>query len=261
MQIGVSTACFYPQVLEDALFYIIEMGFKKIEIFFNTESEIKEPFLSQICQIVNENDLEVVSIHPYTSLMEGMLLFSNYERRTKDGFEQYRGYLKAAKKLNAKYLTFHGEKQTNTNDNEQAIKRKIERYNALCKMASEYNVIISQENVAWCKSSNPDYLKILYDNVKQLYYTLDLKQVRRAGYDWREYYNIIKKRLVNIHINDFNENDSCLLPGKGTFDYKLFFEMLKKDNYKGDALIEVYTSNYYENNEILKAAEFLRNIK
>ena len=261
MQVGISTACFYPEALEETFSYIAQMGFKKIEIFFNTESELHEPVISEIKSIVDENDLKVISIHPYTSLMEGMLLFSDYKRRTQDGFEQYKRYFEAAKMLGAKYLTFHGERLTSESkiDNPEVKKKKIECYHRLCSIAKEFDITVAQENVAWCKSSNPEYLKRLYEDVPELRYTLDLKQGCRAGHLWTDYYNIIYDRLENIHINDFDENRSCLLPSEGSFDYTEFFKRLKKDNYKGDVIIEVYKTNYKTKEQLKNSAEFLRN--
>lgn len=261
MQVGISTACFYPEALEETFSHIADMGFKKIEIFFNTESELHGPVISEIKNLVSENGLEVISIHPYTSLMEGMLLFSDYKRRTQDGFEQYKRYFEAAKNLGAKYLTFHGERLTPESkiDKKEVWERKIECYHRLCSIAKEFDVTVAQENVAWCKSSSPEYLKRLYQDVKELRYTLDLKQGHRAGHVWTDYYNIVYDRLKNIHINDFDENHSCLLPSEGSFDYTEFFKRLKKDNYKGDVIIEVYKSNYNTKQQLINSAEFLRN--
>ena len=261
MQVGISTACFYPEALEKTFEHIADMDFKKIEIFFNTESELNEPLISEITNMVDDCGLDVVSIHPYTSLMEGMLLFSDYKRRTHDGFNQYIRYFEAAKKLGAKYLTLHGERTAPNGkmDNPDVWKRKIESYHKLCSLGKEYDITVAQENVAWCKSSNPKYIKRLYNEVPELRYTLDLKQAHRAGHLWTEYYDIIFDRLKNIHINDFDENHSCLLPSEGSFDYTEFFKRLKKDNYLGDVLIEVYRDNYKTKQQLVDSADFLRN--
>ena len=93
MQLGISTACFYPLPVEQALDEIGRLGLRAVEIFFNTESEYFEPLISEIERHVHENGLEVRSIHPFTSANEGILLFSEYTRRTEDAFAQYRHYL------------------------------------------------------------------------------------------------------------------------------------------------------------------------
>ena len=116
MRIGMSTACFYPQPLEEALPIIAGLGVRAIEIFFNTESEFQPRFYESLGAQVRSLGLDVVSVHPYTSPMEGMLLFSDYARRTKDGMMQYQRYFECAAALGARFLTFHGERSMGQQD-------------------------------------------------------------------------------------------------------------------------------------------------
>lgn len=259
MKIGISTACFYPRPLEDSFARIAALGLDTIEIFFNTDSEFLPPFSNLIQSLLKENQLDLVSVHPYTSIMEGILLFSEYARRTEDGFGQYQRYFATARKLGARYLTLHGERQMpGVQDSPAAVERKLERYHRLCQLATQEGMIVAQENVAWCKSQNPLYLKLLYDNIPELRYTLDIKQAHRAGHHWREYFDIVAPRLVNVHINDFDETHSCLLPGEGTLDYHNLFSTLRASGYDNQVLIEVYAANFTDDQQVNNAAAFLR---
>ena len=67
-------------------------------------------------------------------------------------------------------------------------------------------------------------------------------------------------RLVNIHINDFDAEHSCLLPGEGTMDYVPFFEYLRDSGYDAQVLIEVYAANFKDDAQVRKAVEHLREI-
>ena len=64
-------------------------------------------------------------------------------------------------------------------------------------------------------------------------------------------------RLVNVHINDFSTEQSCLLPGDGTMDYADFFSRLRSIGYNGHTLIEVYRNNFREPVEIERALRVL----
>ena len=75
MRLGISTACFYPQPIEETMERIAALGFRIIEIFFNTESEYDISFLNHLKNTTEQLGIRIVSIHPYTSLMEGMMLF------------------------------------------------------------------------------------------------------------------------------------------------------------------------------------------
>ena len=258
MEIGISTACFYPEPLEDAVERIARLGLRTIEVFFNTESEFREPYYSELKRLVDAHGLSVVSVHPFTSLMEGILLFSDYRRRAEDGFAQYRHYFRAAHGLGAKYLTLHGERyMPGVADTPQSLARKIDRYHRLCEIAAEEGIVVAQENVAWCRSRDPAYLAMLYDQVPALRYTLDIKQANRAGHSWKEYFDVIAPRLVNVHINDFDQDHGCLLPGEGLMDFDELFLQLKRAGYDRQALIEVYSANYTSDRQLMRSADLL----
>lgn len=259
MRLGVSTACFYPQPLEQALPLLAGFGVHAVEVFMNTESEFSPAFLETLGAQASALDIDIVSVHPYTSLMEGMLLFSDYARRTEDGMLQYQRYFEAAAALGARYLTFHGERDLPTAQEEPArFAQKLAAYRRLCALASSCGVTLAQENVAWCRSKDPAFVRRLYEEVPELRYTLDIKQARRAGKDWRDFIDAVGDRLVNIHISDFNASQSCLLPGDGEMDYRDFYARLRAVGYGGHTLVEVYRTNFNQPEEMLRALRTLR---
>lgn len=257
MYLGISTACFYPGLVEENLKIIASLGIKKAEIFFNTASEVTPEFAAMLRKEADTRNVEIISVHPYTSLMEGMLLFTEYERRTNDGLKEYENYFKCASILGAKFLTFHGERNIGIEDDKKKFQRKCDVYHRLCAIAQQYGIMLAQENVAWCKSARPEYLRSLYEAVPELRYTLDIKQAHRAGEHWKTFMEAIGDRLVNVHINDFSEKESCLLPGEGQMDYETFFYELKKLGYQGSTIIEVYRSNFSEKAQIERAIRTL----
>ncbi len=257
MKLGISTACFYPLPVEQALDEIGKLGLHTVEVFFNTESEYFDPLLSEIERRVQANGLEVCSIHPYSAANEGILLFSEYTRRTEDGFDQYRRYFEAGQRLNAKYITYHGERRMGIDTDGGIIDRKIKVYHRLIETAAEYGLTFTQENVAWCRSADPGYLRGLYEAVPELRFTLDIKQAHRAGQDWQRFLNAVGDRICNVHLNDFDSAQSCLLPGEGTMDYNAFFSALAALGYDRQVLIEVYKNNFDSLDQIRRAAQRL----
>ncbi len=253
MQLGISTACFYPLPIEQALDQIGKLGLRAVEIFFNTESEYFDPLLAEIERHVQGNGLEVRSIHPFSSANEGILLFSEYTRRTEDAFAQYQRYFETGQRLGAKYFTFHGERRMGIDTDGGIIDRKLKVYRRLVETAAVYGLTFTQENVAWCRSADPGYLRELYENVPELRYTLDIKQAHRAGQDWRRFLNAVGDRICNIHLNDFDEKQSCLLPGEGSMDYDAFFAALAELGYDRQVLIEVYKDNFSSLDQIRQA--------
>lgn len=257
MKLGISTACFYPLVLEQAVMRIGRLGVRNTEVFVNTESEFGSDYVEALRALLDGQGLQAVSVHPYTSGMEGQLLLSDYARRTEDGLKQYARYFAAAQRLGARFLTFHGERSIIPEHNAADVARKMEVYRRLCALAETYGIVLAQENVAWCKSENPEYLRMLREQVPALGFTLDLKQAHRAGRHWSAYLDAMGDRLVNVHINDFDSTRSCLLPGEGVMDYTAFFARLRGLGYQGAALIEVYASNYTDEAQLARSVRLL----
>lgn len=258
MRIGMSTACFYPQPLEEVLPVIAGLGVRAVEVFFNTESEFSPRYYEELGAQARSLGLDIVSVHPYTSLMEGMLLFSDYARRTEDGMLQYQRYFACAAALGARFFTFHGERHMGQHDDEARWERKCTAYRRLCALASACGVTLAQENVAWCRSHDPAFIHALYRDVPELHYTLDIKQAYRAGHNWKDFLDAMGERLVNVHINDFSAEQSCLLPGDGEMDYAAFFSRLHALGYDGHAMIEVYRTNFASPEQMHRALRVLQ---
>lgn len=258
MRIGMSTACFYPQPLEETLPVLVGLGVRAVEVFVNTESEFSPVFCTQLSAQAHSLGLDIVSVHPYTSPIEGMLFFSDYQRRTEDGLAQYARYFERTAALGAHFLTFHGERDMGTQDTPARWARKCEVYHRLCALASSFGVTLAQENVAWCRSGRADYIRALRRDVPALGYTLDIKQTYRAGEDWRVLLEAMGERLVNVHINDFSAEQSCMLPGAGEMDYADLYARLRGIGYDGHTLIEVYRTNFDDPAELGRAAHALQ---
>ena len=268
MEIGISTACFYPALLEDAVKEALALGFKKLEVFFNTASEYEPAFVDELGRCVRDAGASVVSVHSYSAAFEGFLFFSGYERRVRDAIELYRPYFAAGAALGARYFTFHGERRfglhpesSGGQDNpDLPSEHTFEGLSRLCQAAQEEGITLSQENVVWCRSSSPAYIKTLREAVPALCYTLDFKQARRAGRELTEYMDAMGDGLVNIHLNDCNETESCLLPTYGNLNYEQLFSDLRRRGYSGDCLIEVYSHNYCSVNELKNVGFYLQNL-
>lgn len=251
MDIGISSAVFYPMETEKAVDTIINLGFKRIELFINSESEYSDIYINELSNKLTENNVEVVSVHPYTSVIEAMLFFSGYKRRLDESIELYERYFKAAAKLGAKYFIFHGDRSL--------VASKIPGddyytvFDRLCDTALKHNILICQENVSWCQSREPEYIFNLRERLgERIGFTLDMKQARRAGVDIDDYASAMGDNLKVIHVSDFNEDNSCLLPGFGKENYQLFL----KKYFEKYLIIEVYSTNY-DNIQQIASSKFL----
>jgi len=257
MKVGLSTACFYPDVTEHSLQLASELGFSTCELFINAECEFSPSYIKKLRIFCEAHSIAVNSLHPYTSGTENILFFSGYERRVQDGIAQYERYFQALSELGGKYFTFHGTRKVVQDTYVTAGACEFDIYRRLCDAAARYGVVFCQENVVWTKASDLSYIEQLQHHVPEISFTLDIKQARRAGVSYDDYIKVMGKRLANLHISDYNEEETCLLPGFGTVDYGALAQSLAAAGYEGDCIIEVYRANFSDTCEILRAKALL----
>ncbi len=260
MRIGVSSAVMYPQKTEASFKALIEQGFDLFEFFYNCDEEISAPFIDGLNKL--KGDAEIVSIHPYTAFAEAVLFFSGYKRRTEESIKKYNRVFKTASSLGVKYFTFHGDRFYGV-ASDSAFELSVESEKTLSTLADtakKHGITLCLENVSWCKSRSPVYIKSVADRVENIGFTLDLKQARRAGVDYSEYLKAMGNKLLNIHVSDFDDDYDCILPGSGKFDFLKFKNEILSVGYRGDILIEVYSQCFESTSEIARSKEFLENI-
>ena len=110
MEIGASSACFYPLETEKSFELLCKNGFRDIEIFLNSPCETADSFVNELKAIKDYYGVNVTSLHPYESFGEGYNFFSHYYRRYEDACENYKRFFSAAATLGADYVIMHGAK-------------------------------------------------------------------------------------------------------------------------------------------------------
>lgn len=250
MNIGVSSSCFYPLETELALEEIGKSGIKTTEIFFNAECELKPAFIDILKCIQNEYKINVTSIHPTMSLAESFMIFSEYERRYYQALNDFERYSEIAAQLDAKYIILHGGKPNGILSDEEYC----ERYMALNERTRKNGVAVLQENVAKCRAGDVEFLRSMCNILKEdAQICLDIKQCIRSGYNPFDLINEFSDNIKHYHISDHSLAGDCLLPLNGKFQFTAFFETLKKQNYNGACIIEVYKNAYHEYSEIFES--------
>ena len=225
MNIGASSACFYPLETEKAFQKICEMGFSHSEIFFNSPSELNSDFVKEMLRIKEHYGITVTSLHPYRSFSEGYDFFSKYKRRFYDATEDYKRFFNAAAELGAKYIVMHGSKH----HSEIPLTEYAERFGELDSIARTFSCNVAHENVVDFASASPDFMRFMKEQLgKDFKAVLDIKQARRAGYDYNEFIDVLGENIVHLHLSDFNSEHNCIPPSEnGAFDF--FFAVFGGD--------------------------------
>lgn len=258
MEIGASSACFYPLETEKSFLQIAELGFKYSEIFFNCRSELAPSFVRELKEIKDAYGMNVVSLHPYRSFAEGYNFFSSYERRFFDGIEDYKRYFDAAAILGAKYIVMHGAK----GKLDISLEEYAERFGKLNDVAKTFGCTVAHENVVDFVGATPEFMGFMRDYLGDSFkMVLDVKQARRAKQNPFDFINLMKKSIVHVHLSDFDLGHDCMPPDeKGFFGFRELFTELHKIGYNGRYMIELYSNNFADKNEIIKSAKYLEEI-
>lgn len=260
MKFGVSSACFYPMDLLKSIELLADNNIHTMEIFVNTVSELQDDFAKKVDDIIKPHNINVTSIHPFTSGYEHILLFSDYYKRFEDTLEFYKQYFNFANNVGAKLIVLHGDRRF-TQIGGIPDEEYFERYYKLAQTGRSMGVTVAQENVNMFRSQSPDFLrkmrKYLGDEVD---FVFDIKQAVRSGNDPYEVCNAMGNRIIHLHINDNDSNNDCLLPGMGSMNYNKILTLMKSNGFAGDAVIEVYNKNFNSIKDIVVSYNYLNSM-
>lgn len=247
MEAGVSTACLYPKYVEEALLDLVSRNVKLVEIFINSDCELKKDFVLEMRRTVDEYGAKVASLHPFTCGIEPMMFFTKYERRYIDILDYYKRYFEVMNILGANIFIFHGNKDTNYFQNEAYF----ERFAGLSKVGKEFGITVAQENVSRCVSGKIAFLKEMSAYLGDVAsFVLDTKQAERSGEDVFEYLSELKGKIAHVHFSETGEKGDCLPYGEGDFKSNLFFKTLKNQDFSGNIILELYAGSYRDSDAL-----------
>ena len=241
MQAGVSTACMYPELLEEALYGLALNGITHTELFINSDSDITRTRVHALKSIMEHYGVTCKAVHPFACPIEPMMLFSDYERRVDDMISYYRRYFDVMRELGAEVFVFHG------NDNRHAVSPEFycDRFRRLVEAGKEHGVIVAQENVERCQSGKLHFLRemsrLLGDDA---HFVLDVKQAVRAEENPVNMLHMLGSKVCHIHISDHGEKGDCLLLGAGSFRIRSFLEVLHTYSPEASVIVELYRQSY-----------------
>ena len=246
---GISSACFYPMETIDAVEQLCAWNIPNIEIFFNSLRELREDYVNRLHEMCVRSGTRVVSVHPFTSGIEPLFFFSEYPGRFEDGVELYTSFFKAAQRLGAELLVFHGDSPYSKIPQQKAF----ERMRRLDYFASEqYGVRVAYENVVRCRGRDPQYFAALREYYPEMRFVLDIKQALRSGCLPSEYIRQLGNSICHVHISDSSTKSDCLPVGGGEMDLRVLLQQLADCGFRGSILQELYRDSYEHPRQVLE---------
>ncbi len=257
MNIGISSACLYPNETLKAIDILQKNNVEFIEIFINTFSELNEDYINKIEKIIKNGNIKVHALHPFSSGMETFFFATYYNARMEDGLNLYKRYFEICKKLNIKRFVFHGAHY----EADYPFNRYCDNFARLYDSAKKYGVDICYENVVRCKSKYAENIMQLRQTLNNdIKFALDIKQMRRSKQKLNDMINAMGTCLDYLHLSDYTFTKDCVLPGTGKFNFESLFKTLIKNNFTGQAVIELYKDGYEKVGDIEQSAKNLQKI-
>lgn len=254
MAIGASSSCFYPMETKASLEEIGKLDIHTAEIFFNADSELEKDYLKELNIIKSFYGIETRSLHPFTSACESFFFFSNYKKRFYEMCEYYKKYFSAANEIGAEYLIIHGARYPCEVSDEEYF----ERFGYLVQKGKEFSVDVVQENVWSTCGGNPEFLRNMKAYLGEAFkFNFDIKQMKKCSFELSDFLPEFASSVVNVHVSDNKTGENCLPPGTGTFSFEKLFEEMKKANYSGNYIVELYRQNFSTAQDIKKSCEYL----
>lgn len=255
MQAGVSTACLYPELLEDSIYRLAVNGVSNIEIFINTTSELKKGFAYSAANMLKRFDVKCCAVHPFTCELEQLMFFSDYERRITDALEFHKLYFRFMNIVGAEVFILHGSKAN------QPAELFCERYSRLYRLGQEFGVKVALENVSRCRSGSSAFVREVAGMLgNEFAFVLDTKQAIRAGENPFSFLDAAGTRTEHIHISDNGELGDCLLIGRGRFRFRQFFDKLNTLNPDANVILELYRSGFGGISDLISSYNVLVNM-
>jgi sugar phosphate isomerase/epimerase len=244
--------------VEDALEYFNQNKVKNAEVFLESFCEYNKDFGQFLAQ--KKGEVDIHSIHTLTTQFEPTL-YSLNKRAQIDSFKLLEGTLACAEQIGAKYYTFHGVARIKRTPMTINFDRVGEITNRIIELCSNYGLELAYENVHWCYYNYVGFFKELKKHSPLVKATLDVKQARQSGVDYKELLSEMSSDIVTVHLSDVDKDGKMCLPGKGTFDFDQLFSRLCDVGFNGCALIEAYQGDYKNTDEILESLNYLQTVK
>lgn len=117
------------------------------------------------------------------------------------------------------------------------------------KLLSSYGAVYPELWFYFEMESSPDIALNLVRSRHNFFYTYDTGNITSCGYDHEVYLNALKNKIANVHLKDRTKSPIATVePGTGDTNFKIIFDILKKNNYIG--MFTIQTARGLEGEEI-----------
>ena len=263
LKLGISTWSIGTSTI-DALELIDSLGFEYVEFWYYNDIKDRR---EEIIQLLSSYKLKPQSLHsPFTENFNIAHLNEKIRIRAIDNLTKV---IEIASFYNCKYIVIHPGIGVFDSYEDYSLAKDmlVDSLKALERILEEYDMYILLENMTIHKSKFRigtkvnELVKLIKDNsLERVGICLDTGHSNYNAIDPSIEAIEAGKLLKSLHVNDNDGfSDSHKVPGEGSINWKSFMKALKRINYNGVFLYEVYGANNAKPvlEKVLKISEVL----
>ena len=259
MKTGISTASlFIRKNTEDALEFLSKNKVDIAEVFLESYCEYNKEFGEELKKRKGATDIH--SVHVLTTQFEPQL-YSVNERAQSDSFKLLERAMSAGKEIGAKYYTFHGGARFKKTPFKIDFERVGNITQRIIDTCAQFGIMLAYENVHWGYYNYIGFFEELRKRVKGLKATLDVKQARQSGIDYRDFIKEMGEDIATVHLSNVDEfGKMCLPSASGKIDFHDLFTRLKDVGFDGGLIIEAYSGDYGDYDQLFESLYYVKNL-
>lgn len=233
MKIGVSTACFCPELeTEAAVRKIKQLGVDCADVLLRTFYEYRPEFAKAFAPDICGVDVHSVRVFPLNFEPQ---LFSASRRIRGDGLYWLDQIMRSAQLFGAKNYVFRGDAHTVANCGFDGLSGYMRGVIEFC---ARYGINVCIENSSYGLYNRPSVFGELKARCPGLGGAFSLKQARASGYPYQMYLKDMSGAISQVYLSDVGEDGKFCLPNEGITDFSELFKRLKDTGFDGAVFIE-----------------------
>ncbi|CAN5678613.1 hypothetical protein BH23CHL5_BH23CHL5_11990 [soil metagenome] len=225
----------------DSIGLAASLGVCDVELLLQTPSEYKASYFARARKVAEQSSVTIHAVHVFQALHPFQDPYKPKVREARTLFEQA---VHGAASLGARILVWHG--LCGPPDSE-TIGQMALVASDLAGLCNEHGVILSIENVSWCRiAQTRDVLGLTallagLPNEAAIGYTFDPFQAAEAGANPFMVLAAMEARLKNVHLRDFDSarpTMRTLSPGRGELPWPALIRAIHGSGYVGPLMLE-----------------------
>jgi len=243
MKLGTATSVLYLYSLQDAISLIAQTGFEGVDIWGGRPHVYRQDYspaeLNELRQIIAENGMSVSSFMPAFYRYPHSLSNPNLKVR-QDSLEYMRQCIDNAAVLGTRIVLVVPDLSLVGQTSCDSRRRLTESIDICARYASQYDLKLGIEVLHFDETDLVNTSDDAIDIIRELGHTnlgvvLDTGTLNLSKENPHEAVTKLDDLLLQVHINDNHGGlkQQNLIPGEGTYNFREFIKVLKKNSYSG----------------------------